>query len=146
MHLNEKRTLTAPCGLACFICDIYVDNLTEEMADFIHEKLGIPKQSIACKGCRQQEGKHFHLPSGGCATLNCAKEHGVELCSDCADFPCPLLAPLADEAQRYPHNFKLFNLCRINKVGLDKWIKSEAGEIRKRYFAQKFVVGKGQTN
>lgn len=146
MNLTEKRKLTAPCGLGCFKCDIYVDNLSDEMAEFIHTKFGVPKQSIACKGCRQQDGKHFHLPSEGCATLNCAKDKEVELCCDCTEFPCSMLAPLADQAERYPHNFKLFNLCRIQKVGIDTWIKSEAGEIREKYFKHKFVVGKGQAD
>ena len=146
MDISEKRKLTAPCGLDCFNCDIYEANLTDEMAEFIHTKLGVPKESIACKGCRQQDGKHFHLPSEGCATLNCAKDKGVEFCCDCEEFPCSLLAPLADEAQRYPHNFKLFNLCRIRKVGIDRWIEEEAAEIRKKYFTHKFRVGLGHSD
>jgi hypothetical protein len=40
---------------------------------------------------------------------------------------------------------KMYNLCRIKKVGLDPWIE-EAGEIRKKYFKGKFVVGKGQVD
>jgi hypothetical protein len=39
---------------------------------------------------------------------------------------------------------KVYNLCRIKKVGLEKWANEEAGQIRKRYFKGKFVVGKGQ--
>ncbi|UCC78273.1 MAG: DUF3795 domain-containing protein [Candidatus Zixiibacteriota bacterium] len=142
--MNNKRDLTAPCGLGCFVCDIYEENLTEQMAEFIHQKMGVPKEEISCKGCRQQDGKHFHLSPGGCATLNCAREKGVEFCCDCTDFPCSLLAPLADGAERYPHNIKLFNLCRIKKVGIDRWIEEEAGDVLKKYFTNKFVVGRGQ--
>ncbi|MHC4558233.1 MAG: DUF3795 domain-containing protein, partial [Planctomycetota bacterium] len=97
--MNNKRDLTAPCGLGCFICDIFEENLTEQMAELIHQKMGIPKEEIPCKGCRQQDGKHFHLANEGCATLNCAKEKGVEFCCDCQDFPCSYLAPLADRAE-----------------------------------------------
>ncbi|UCE65839.1 MAG: DUF3795 domain-containing protein [Candidatus Zixiibacteriota bacterium] len=142
--MNNKRDLTAPCGLGCFVCDIYEENLTEKTAEFIHQKMGIPKEEIPCKGCRQQDGKHFHLSSEGCATLNCAREKGVEFCCECTDFPCSLLAPLADGAERYPHNMKLFNLCRIKKAGIDRWIEEEAGDIRKKYFTYKFIVGRGQ--
>jgi hypothetical protein len=39
---------------------------------------------------------------------------------------------------------QLYNLYRIKKVGLDGRIQKEAGQIRKKYFAGKFVVGKGQ--
>jgi hypothetical protein len=60
------------------------------------------------------------------------------------NFPCVLLAPIADQAAQYPHNIKLYNLCRIKKVGLERWIEEEAGQIRKKYFKAKFVVGKGQ--
>jgi len=112
----------------------------------IHQKMGIPKDKVVCKGCRQQDGDHYHLPKEGCATLTCAKEKGVDFCCNCNDFPCVLLAPLADQADRFPHNMKLYNLCRIKKMGLETWIKEEAGQIRKKYFTEKFVVGKGQAN
>ncbi|UCG78502.1 MAG: DUF3795 domain-containing protein [Nitrospirota bacterium] len=139
----NKRELVAPCGLDCFNCEIYEENLTEKISDLINSKLGVAREEIPCKGCRQQDGKHYHLPEDGCATLNCVKEKGVEICCDCGEFPCALLAPIADGAGRYPHNMKVYNLCRIKKVGLDKWIE-EASEIRKSYFMNAFVVGKGQ--
>lgn len=140
----DKKALTAPCGLDCFNCEIHEDNLTEEMAGFIHNKMGVPKEEIACKGCRRQDGKHFHLGPEGCATLNCVKDRGVEFCCGCSDFPCALLAPVAEGAGKYPHNMKVYNLCRIKKIGLDRWTEEEAGQIRKRYFTGKFVVGRGQ--
>jgi hypothetical protein len=143
--MENKKALTSPCGLDCFNCDIHAINLTEELAQMIHAKWEIPKENIACKGCRQQDGKHFHLPQG-CATLACVKDKGVELCSDCNDFPCLLLAPIADQANQYPHNMKLYNLCRIKKMGLEYWIEKEARQIRQKYFKSKFVVGKGQAD
>lgn len=39
---------------------------------------------------------------------------------------------------------KTYNLCRIRQVGLEQWILG-AGEIRRKYFTAKFVVGKGQS-
>lgn len=141
--MKDKKALTAPCGLACFTCDLYEDNLTVELAEMIHTKMGVPKEDIPCKGCRLQDGKHYHLKAEGCATLDCVKARKVENCSECGDFPCSLLAPLADGAGFYPHNMKVYNLCRIKQFGIERWIE-EAGEIRKRYYTQKFVVGKGQ--
>ena len=117
--MKDKKTLTAPCGLDCFNCEFYENNLTDKLAELIHNKMGVPKGEIACKGCRQQDGKHFHLPAEGCATLDCVKAKGVELCCDCGEFPCVFLAPTADKASQYPHNMKLYNLCRIRKVGLE---------------------------
>jgi hypothetical protein len=143
--MKDKKDLTAPCGLDCFNCQLYTDNLTDSLAELFHTKMGIPKEEIACKGCRKQDGKHFHLPEG-CATLDCVKARGVELCCNCADFPCAFLAPTADQADKYPHNMKVFNLCRIKNVGIERWIEEEAGEIRKKYFTGKFIVGKGQAD
>lgn len=141
----DKKSLTAPCGLDCFNCEIYEENLTDEFAELIHNKFGVSKEKIPCKGCRIQDGKHYHLPSEGCATLNCVKNKGVELCCDCNEFPCAKLAPTSDGAAMYPHNFKLYNLCRIKKNGIENWIE-EAGTIRKKYFTEQFDVGKGQDN
>ncbi|MEQ8153061.1 MAG: DUF3795 domain-containing protein [Smithellaceae bacterium] len=142
--MNNKKDLTAPCGLDCFNCELYSDNLTSELAEVIQKKMGLAKEEVACKGCRQQDGKHFHLPVSGCATLDCVKDKGVEMCGNCEDFPCAFLAPTADQAARYPHNMKVYNLCRIRKIGLENWIRDEAGQIRKKYFTGKFVVGRGQ--
>ena len=61
--MKDKKTLTAPCGLDCFNCELYEDNLTSELSELIHSKMGVPKEEIACKGCRQEDGKHFHLTS-----------------------------------------------------------------------------------
>ncbi len=143
--MQKKKDLTAPCGLACFLCDIHEDNLTDELAESLHARLGVPKNEIACKGCRKQDGKHFHLPQG-CATLDCVKKKGVKLCSDCRDFPCAFLAPTAEKAAILPHNTKLYNLCRIKKIGLERWIEEEAASIRKKYFAGPFVMGRGQAD
>lgn len=143
--MEDKKKLSAPCGLDCFNCELYSQNLTDKLAGLIHEKLGVPLQEIPCRGCRQQDGRHYHLPPGGCATLSCAKAKAVAFCCDCDDFPCAYLAPTADGAARYPHNMKLYNLCRIKKVGLEKWLE-EAGQIRQNYFTGKFVVGKGQAD
>jgi hypothetical protein len=142
--MKDKKALTAPCGLACFICDFYEENLTDELAETINKKFGVPKEAIPCKGCRKEDGKHFHIQNG-CATLDCAKAKGVDLCCDCSDFPCVLLAPLADQANRYPHNIKVYNLSRIKNIGIERWAE-EAAEIRKKYFDHKFVIGKGQSD
>ena len=143
--MPDKKALTAPCGLDCFNCIIHENNMTDEIASMVSSMLKIPKEQVnACKGCRQQDGRHFHLPNG-CATLDCVKAKGVELCCDCDDFPCANLAPVADRAAQYPHNIKIYNLCRIKKIGLERWIE-EAGQIRKKYFTGKFIVGKGQAD
>lgn len=84
--MEDKKNLSAPCGLDCFNCELHESNLTEKLSELIHSKMGIPKDEIACKGCRQQDGKHYLLPSEGCATLDCAKSKCVEFCYECIQF------------------------------------------------------------
>jgi len=43
---------------------------------------------------------------------------------------------------QYPHNLKVYNLCRMKLFGIEKWT-DEVAETRKRYYEGKFVVGRG---
>lgn len=47
--LNKKH-LTAPCGLDCFACELFEENLTVNLKDIIHKKLNIPHDQIPCRG------------------------------------------------------------------------------------------------
>lgn len=141
MNSVAKRSLTAPCGLDCFNCEIYEENITEEMKKQFALKIKKDPEEVACKGCRLQNGcRHLGQP---CETLNCVKEKGLEFCFECEEFPCLKLQPAKEGADRYPHNFKLFNLCRMKAVGVDKWAEEEAKLIRQRYFLGKFIPGSG---
>ena len=63
-----KKDEFSPCGLVCSDCEWY--NGEKE-----------PK----CPGCTSVEGKPFW---GTCLTYACVKEHNVEHCGYCAEFPC----------------------------------------------------------
>lgn len=117
----NKAELIAPCGLGCFLCSCYLDN--------------------SCKGCIEQKGKCGSVEN--CATWHCAEDKGVRYCFECGEFPCSKLQPAADQAGNYPHNFKLYNLCRMKLVGVECWAENEALEIRQKYFNGKFKVGLG---
>jgi hypothetical protein len=43
------------------------------------------KKLPLCPGCKASEGNPFW---GSCETYACAKEHGVEHCGLCEEFPC----------------------------------------------------------
>ena len=76
-------------------------------------------------------------------TLDCVKAKGVELCRHCDDFPCAFLAPTADGAARYPQNMNIYNVCRIKRIGLKRWIE-DSGQIQKMCSTGTFVVGRGR--
>ncbi len=139
--MKTKRELTAPCGLDCFNCIVYEKNVTDKIRSKVAQALNIPEDEVPCKGCREVKGCRLHLTS--CPTLDCITAKGLEFCFECTDFPCPKLMPVADKAGTYPHNMKLFNLCRMKKVGVEKWAEEESVEIRRKYFKGKFVPGMG---
>ena len=136
----DKRVLTAPCGLDCFNCTFYRENMTEEFRARVAAYRGTAPEEADCNGCRAEQGK-CPYPLGACATWDCAQEKGVRYCFECGEFPCGLLAPTAKGANM-PHNMKVYNLCRMKLLGLDGWIE-ESAHIRKRYYEGDFVVGQG---
>ena len=141
MNAITKRKLTAPCGLDCFNCEIYEKNITEEMKKQFALKIKKDPEEIPCRGCRLEKGcKHLGQP---CETLKCIEEKKLEFCFQCEEFPCVKLQPAKEGADRFPHNFKLFNLCRIKAVGVEKWAEEEAKLIRQRYYLGKFIPGTG---
>ena len=137
----DKVRLTAPCGLDCFNCPVYEENITAEVKKQVSDVLNITEEETPCKGCRDEKGKCKFAVTGKCATWECVQEKGVTYCYECKDFPCEKLMPTLDGAQ-FPQNMKVYNLCRIKLNGIDNWIK-EAGDIRKKYFEGKFFVGTG---
>ncbi len=142
MTTAEKVASTAPCGLDCFNCLSHEANITPEHRTKVAGFFGVAPEDAACKGgCRGVKG-HCLWTHGLCATYACAERKGVEYCFECDEFPCGRLAPSVDSAaQGYPHNFKLFNLCRMKAVGVGNWAENEAEGIRDTYFKGKFIVG-----
>ncbi len=131
--------LVAPCGIDCVNCELFETNGHRDAWTRVAERRGGKPEDYACKGCRKNNGCVFF---SGCKTLACVKAKGVEFCSDCADFPCPKLMPLAEGAGFYPHNMKVYNLGRIKKAGVEAFL-AEAPKIRELYFKGKFMIGAG---
>jgi hypothetical protein len=136
----DKKYLTAPCGLDCFNCGAYGENITDAYKRRVSALFKVAPEDTVCKGCRAEKGKCL-WSNGDCATFDCAREKGVSFCFECGEFPCGLLAPSAKGAD-YPHNMKVYNLCRMRLAGFDAWAE-ESADIRKRYYEGRFVVGRG---
>ena len=137
----DKNYLTAPCGLDCFNCSAYEENITDEYKQRVAELFKVTPEKTVCKGCRGENGKCL-WSNGDCATWNCIHQKGgISFCYECVEFPCGLLAPTAKGAD-FPHNMKVYNLCRMKLNGFDAWAE-ESLCIRKRYYDGDFIVGKG---
>ena len=148
----DYTQMTAPCGLDCFNCRFYLAKTTPEAMEEvkqISEKYNMPVNIMLCDGCRNHDGKiplqkKAFGPDHECAAYECAKEKGVTFCSDCNSFPCDNLHPYADMASEVPHNMKVFNLCLIQRMGVDEWAQTKAAEVRQTYFTSPWTLQKTQ--
>jgi len=140
--------MTAPCGLDCFNCHFYLARKDKEamnMVEKLSKEYDIPVDIMLCKGCRSHNGriplqKHVFGDAHRCAAYECSQGKGLRYCGDCDEFPCDNLHPYADKAGALPHNIKVFNLCLIKKMGLEKWAKTKASEVRKIYFTKPWTL------
>ncbi len=140
---NVDTKLIAPCGIDCSICELYKTNITDEFAATVSERTGRLKDKLPCEGCKPGHGNCTTM-TGPCLTFECVTKKGVEYCFECDEFPCEKLAPVAQGADRFPHNIKVYNLCRMKLVGVEKWAAEESEKIKTNYFTGKFGIGKGQ--
>jgi hypothetical protein len=134
----DYKKMTAPCGRDCFNCPFYLANTSEQLRETLAKRLTIAPEKISCDGCRDCEGNcdvlKYYGFSGKCKIYQCVSHRNHEFCHECGDFPCILLQPVADRAEKFPHNLKVFNLCRIKNVGLEKWAREEAKIASDRYY------------
>ena len=131
--------MTAPCGLACFNCYVYLANENNQIRSMVAKALNIPEEDAVCQGCRNECGNCKANPLE-CHVYPCVEETGLKFCSECSDFPCDNLHPYADQAAKVPHNIKVFNLCLIKKMGLEKWAKEKSNEVKDTYFSGKLKL------
>ena len=142
----DYAQMTAPCVLDCFNCWMYKANDDPEVLEEVTqwaEQLGVKAENVLCNGCRNEKDfipgvKALMGEAKKCGVWGCSQEKGFDFCSKCEEFPCDHLHPYADMAQNVPHNYKVFNLCLINKMGLEKWADQKSRQVRDTYFSQKF--------
>jgi hypothetical protein len=53
----DYRNMTAPCGLPCFECYLYLANADQEIRAMVSRHLGLPLELSVCRGCRNEDGK-----------------------------------------------------------------------------------------
>ena len=137
----DYQQMTAPCGLDCFNCPMYLAGENEELRAKLSRNMAIPFEQAICQGCRDEKGKPaFHHWSEPCNVYKCIARKDISLCCDCPDFPCDHLHPYTDRASEVPHNTKVFNLCLIKKMGLESWPESKAMNVKRTYFSEKFKL------
>lgn len=138
--MNFKE-MTAPCGLDCFNCPIQENNITDNMRIKLSQSTGKKPEDAACKGCRISGGQNLPMIKS-CQTYNCVKNKQLDFCFKCKDFPCDKYNPCKSKADTLPHNLKVYNLCKIQNIGLEKWAQ-ESMTIRENYYSGEMILGVG---
>ena len=131
----DYQQMTAPCGLDCFNCPVYLAKDNEKLRAALSKNMNIPYEQVSCLGCRNENGTiKFLNMTEPCNVYKCITRKGLNFCCDCSDFPCDYLHPYADNASQRPHNTKVFNLCLIKRMGLESWAKTKAKSVKDTYF------------
>jgi hypothetical protein len=142
---KEEMALVAPCGINCGDCGVHLAKDIPKLIDSLvargFEKERLNEESLPCAGCRAVKG-NCAVEGNTCETYACVGKRGFDFCFECPDFPCAKLNPAADRADVLPHNTKVFNLCFIQRQGLEKFLE-EGAEIKQRYYRGKMEIGKG---
>ena len=135
------QQMTAPCGLDCFNCPMYLAGENKELRTKISENMGVPFERAICLGCRNEKGTIAFLNmTEPCNVYKCIEKKGISFCCDCSDFPCDHLHPYADMASQLPHNTKVFNLCLIKRMGLESWAETKAKSVKDTYYNEKWKI------
>jgi hypothetical protein len=138
--MDERLEFVTYCGLCCELCA---------------ERGRIPGRAAALQEAMAEEGWPFWghtVPgftgfwefleglhaSGGCSGCRggggypqcqirlCARERGLELCSECFDFPCDHVEALG---ARYPT--LIADNRRLRAVGLERWLNEQEERVRR---------------
>ena len=104
--MHEKITL---CGDNCIYCPRYnarTDDELKHVAELWY-KIGwrdriVSNYEIKCTGCSAHKQCTYQL-------VDCIKEHGVDKCNQCTEFPCNKINDMLKRSEEYRKKCK--NIC-----------------------------------
>jgi hypothetical protein len=151
---KETLTFVTYCGLHCDLCGARAR--TPVRAEALHQSMydegwpfwgaGIPGfkefweflESLfvdgGCTGCRAGGGPPH------CRIRACARERGLDLCSQCPDFPCAYL-----EALNAAYPMLITDNLRMQRVGAEQWNTEQQERARRGvvYADIRYQAGEG---
>ena len=119
MERNEIKKKVAPCSLMCHTCSAYCNGVICEYSKILLKYLDGMKEFYEkhipdtvenyrnfeevlhmysagrCSGCRSTE--HNRCSIKGCFLLECTKNHDIDFCGECDEFPCKKTEELFEE-------------------------------------------------
>jgi hypothetical protein len=115
---DQKKMLSAVCGLFCPACVIYVaQRESPENREQVAKSFNLPPEMLKCDGCRAES--RFIYCEQNCKMKPCVEEKGIGFCGECDEYPCETIKTFQAEM---PHRLELWAaLDRIKEVGHEKW-------------------------
>ena len=84
----DYLNMTAPCGLDCFNCPVYLANDNEGIRKAVAERLGLSPEQAVCSGCRNENGTIACIGmTEPCSVYRCIAKRDIDFCCDCGEFP-----------------------------------------------------------
>ena len=144
----KERDLLGRCGIYCGACFAYrgeVSRKAEQLRDELKREkfrriatafgwVGDWTQfnrwlywltRFKCEGCQAGGGWPW------CPIRKCSQKKGFTSCAECEEMPCEKLEWIT---RRYK-KWNLKNLRRIREVGVDKWLREQAKEVKAGFVA-----------
>jgi hypothetical protein len=112
------------CGIYCGACSISSHGETGREDGFIACCPGVPKEELACRGCKSDA---VYAGCRTCGFRDCAVGKGVAHCVECAEYPCKAYEKWQSAAKILPHvRESVANLEAIRSGGVDAWLAAQA--------------------
>jgi hypothetical protein len=99
------------CGKNCGLCSRYY-----------------AEGNAKCTGCSGPDFISRHSP---CSIINCCvKKNGYSVCTDCFDFPCPILNENHENNSQIENRIIETNLKQIQDIGINKFLELQNFRIK----------------
>ncbi len=132
MTPDNANPHSAPCGLYCGACTMYLAGrrndraLLEQIAQVLTERLGqsVTADDLACDGC--MAGGDLAVMCKDCDIRSCAISKEIVDCADCEKFACQVLLDFTNDG--LPHHAEAISNAQSRKSkGTSKWARQEEG-------------------
>jgi hypothetical protein len=98
-------------------------NKTGHADKFVACLRGIPKEDFSCGGCKSD---NIYAGCKACDLRRCAREKGIEHCTDCADYPCKSYRTWQTITKFLPHLHGVAaSLKNIKVDGVNNWLNEQ---------------------
>ncbi|MBD3286324.1 DUF3795 domain-containing protein [candidate division WOR-3 bacterium] len=120
---DKEYVYDTHCGLYCGACPVLMANERgdEEWLQATAKQWKRQPEDLRCLGCKTEITAVFCT---GCKMRACAREKGLEFCSECSDYPCEMVKDFRNDDAPH-HSVIIKNLERIKEIGGKKWLAEQ---------------------